>query len=114
MGAPGPAEGSQVAFRMILGCLRESLLVPFGVHVRYFFGVVFCIAPGVAPGPPFHDFRLNFGANFGTICGAFWRPVDLVIFVTPLVRKLYFGGSGDSLFGTFSACFLESVSRRSL
>ncbi len=30
------------------------------------------------------------------------RPLDLVIFVTPLVRKLYFGGCRDFLFGT---CF---------
>ena len=75
-----------------------------------FFCVFVCVAPGVAPGPTFDDFRLHFGLHFGTFLDAFWGPVDLVIFVTPLVRKLYFGGSRDSLFGTFSACFLGSVS----
>ena len=59
--------------------------------------------------------------TFGSILGDVWEsfsafflgPLDLVIFVTPPVRKLYFGGSGESLFGTFSACFSESVSRPS-
>ena len=46
---------------MILGCLWEARLVPFGIHVRYLFGVVVCIVHGVAPGPPFDVFRLHVG-----------------------------------------------------
>ena len=36
--------------------------------------------------------------------------MDLVIFATPLIRKLGFRGSGGTLFRTFWHCFLVSVS----
>ena len=93
-------------FVMLLGGPLELILGPFS----HFFLCFFRVAPGVAPGPTFDDFRLHFGLHFGTIFDAFWGPVDLGIFVTPPVRKLYFGGSKGSLFGTFFASFLGSVS----
>ena len=40
--------------------------------------------------------------------------MDLVLFATPPMPKLYFGGSRDSLFDTFFDSFLESVSEASL
>ena len=97
------------AFVMLLGGPFELLLAPFA----HLFRCLFSVAPGVAPRPTFIDFRLHFGLHFGTILDAFGGQVDLVILVTPPVRKLYFGGSRDSLSGTFSACFLESVYRAS-
>ena len=96
-------------FLMLLGGPFELILGPFSS----FLCVFFCVAPEVAPGAHFDDFWLHFGCRFGVVFCAFWGPLDLVIFVTPPVRKLYFGGSGDSLFGTFSACFLVSVVRPS-
>ena len=69
------------------------------------------IASGVAPGPPFEDFRSHFGLHFGAVFDAFRPPVDLVIFATPPVRKLDFRGSGGSRFGTFSGTVSEVAFR---
>ena len=51
--------------------------------------------------------KYDFGEVFGGTLVTFSRPHDLVIFVTPLVRKLCFSWSGGVLFGTFSMTFSE-------
>ena len=50
-------------------------------------------------------FWLHLGSQFGVICMHFAAACAVVVFATPLVRKLYFGGSGHSLSGTLSAIF---------
>ncbi len=88
------------------GGLLEVILGPFAC----FFSVFFWTPPGVAPGARFCNFGLHFGSHSGVIFVDVWRALDLLIFATPSMRKLCFRGSGESLFGTFSESFLESVS----
>ena len=70
-------------------------------HVALFEATTFGVFFQRLPDTHFEGIRLRFGSLFRSIFGMFAGSSEMLIFMTPLMRKLCFRGSGRMLFCTF-------------